>query len=171
MSDATADIGKIGQQAQAAGAPLIAADGIPLKQKLAQTTRRMKWQAFLLTVPLVLFLLISFVMPIGQMLLRSMHNPAGSNVMPNFAVSIQDWDGEGLPSEAMFEIFVKDMIKAKESNEIGKTIGNLATRVNYELPGSRSLFTRTARKAKNITEGPYKKALFGLNKKRGRRSC
>ena len=146
-------------------APLVAADGTPLKQKLARTTRRMKWRAFLLTVPLVLFLLISFVLPIGQMLYRSLYNPAGSNVMPNFAVAIQEWDGEDLPSEEIFEVFVKDMISAKANREVGKTIGNLATRVNYELPGSRSLFTKTARKAKKIEEPPYKDALFAIDKK------
>ena len=146
-------------------APLIAADGVPLKQKLARTTRRMKWQAFLLTVPLVVFLLISFVLPIGQMLYRSMYNPAGSNVMPQFAVAIQKWNGEGLPSEEIFKVFVEDMTAAKKNREVGKTIGNLATRVNYELPGSRSLFTKTARKTKNITEGPYKEALLAIDKK------
>ncbi len=146
-------------------APLIAADGVPLKLKLARTTRRMKWRAFLLTVPLVLFLLIAFVMPIGEMLYRSMHNPTGSNVMPQFSVAIQDWDGEGLPSEEIFKIFVEDMTAAKKNREVGKTIGNLATRVNYEIPGSRSLFTRTARKTKNIKEGPYKEALLALDQK------
>ncbi|MEE9313478.1 MAG: ABC transporter permease [Rhizobiaceae bacterium] len=146
-------------------APLVAADGTPLKQKLARTTRRMKIKAFLLTLPLVLFLLISFVMPIGQMLYQSIHNPTGSSVMPNFAKEIQSWDGEGLPSEKLFEIFVKDLAEAKKSREVGKTVGNLAIRVNYELPGSTSLIKKTARKAKKITEGPYKEALFAIDKK------
>jgi putative spermidine/putrescine transport system permease protein len=145
--------------------PLIAADGIPLKQKLAKTTRRMKMQAFLLTVPLVLFLLVSFVLPIGQMLYRSVHNPTGSNVMPNFAVAIKNWDGQGLPSEEIFEVFVKDMALARKNREVGKTIGNLATRVNYEIPGARSLFTKSARRAGRITEGPYKEALFAIDKR------
>ncbi len=145
------------------GEPLIAADGIPLKQKLAKTTRRMKVQAFLLTVPLVLFLIVAFVLPIGQMLYRSVHNDTGSKVMPNFAVSIQEWDGQGLPSEEIFEVFVKDMASAKKNREVGKTIGNLATRVNYEIPGARSLFTKSARKAGKVTEGPYKEALFAID--------
>ncbi len=149
----------------AASEPLIAADGIPLKQKLAKTTRRMKMQAFLLTVPLVLFLLVSFVLPIGQMLYRSVHNPTGSNVMPNFAVAIKNWDGQGLPSEEIFEVFVKDMALARKNREVGKTIGNLATRVNYEIPGARSLFTKSARRAGRITEGPYKEALFAIDKR------
>ena len=95
-------------------APLLAADGTPLKEKLARTTRRMKMRAFLLTVPLVLFLLVSFVLPIGQMLYRSLHNPTGSNVMPNFTAVIKDWDAnQGIPSDDIIEVFVKDMALAR----------------------------------------------------------
>ena len=165
MTDATLGMSKVQHLAPVVDAPLVAADGMPLKQKLAKTTRRMKLRALALTLPLVLFLLIAFVAPIGEMLFRSFHSPVGTNVMPQFAEAIQTWDGEGLPSEELFEIFVKDMAAAKKSREIGKTIGNLATRINYELPGSRGLFTSSARKVGKITEGPYKEALIAINKK------
>jgi len=144
---------------------LLTSDGIPLKQKLVQTTKKARSRAFLLTLPLVLFLIISFVVPIGQMLFRSVHNPAGTNVLPNFAVAIKNWDGIGFPSEETFELFVKDMQIARKNREIGKTVGNLATRMNYAIPGSRSLFTSTSRKLSTITEGPYKEALFKIDKK------
>ncbi|MEP0944963.1 MAG: ABC transporter permease [Rhizobiaceae bacterium] len=157
MTDATMSKGE---------APLLAADGMPLKEKLARTTRRMKMRAFLLTVPLVLFLIVSFVLPIGQMLYRSFHNPTGSNVMPNFTQAIKNWDAEqGIPSDDVVKIFVEDMASARKNREVGKTIGNLATRVNYEIPGSRSLFTKTARRAGKITEGPYFDALVKIDKR------
>lgn len=140
-------------------------DGVPLKVSLARATRRQRIQALVLVLPLLLFLLVAFVLPIGEMLFRSFYSPVGSSVMPSFTKVIKDWDGEGLPPEAMFEVFVKDMTQARESNEIGKTIGNLATRINYEIPGSRGLFTKSARKVKNITEGPYKEALIALDKR------
>ena len=141
------------------------ADGVSLKQKLAQTTRRARIRALLLTLPLIIFITISFVVPIGQMLFRSVYNPAGSNVLPSFSISIQQWDGQGLPSEAMFEDFVKDMQLARINRITGKTVGNLATRVNYEIPGSRSLFTKSSRKMKKIKQGPYKEALIAIDKK------
>lgn len=134
-------------------------DGVPLKVSLARATRRQRIQALVLVLPLLLFLMVAFVLPIGEMLFRSFYSPVGSSVMPNFTKVIKDWDGDGLPPEAMFEVFVKDMTQARESNEIGKTIGNLATRINYEIPGSRGLFTSSARKVKNITEGPIRKPL------------
>lgn len=145
--------------------PILTADGTPLKTKLAQTTRTLKWKAFLLTLPLVLFVIITFVLPIGQMLYRSAHNPTGSAVMPQFAETIQEWDGQGLPDDRFVEVFVKDLALAKKNRDIGKTVGNLATRVNYEMPGSRSLITSTARKAAKIKKGPYLKALIKINKK------
>jgi len=140
-------------------------DTLPLKQKLAKTTAIQRRRAFLLTLPLVLFLLISFVFPIGQMLFNSMHNDKVSGVVPKFAVAIQSWDGQSLPSEEIFEIFVKDLAIAKKVREVGRTAGNMATRINYEMPGSRSLFTKSARKVGKITEGPYKEALIKLDKK------
>ena len=153
-------------QAVAQDAPLVAADGTPLKVKLAQTTRRLKLRALLLTMPLVLFLLVSFVFPIGEMLFRSIHNPTASNVVPNFAVAIQDWDAdEGIPGEEIIAVFVQDLKAAAKNREVGKTVGNLATRVNYEIPGSRSLFTKTARKIKRWEEGPFKERLLDLDKK------
>ena len=144
---------------------LVAYDGTPLKQKLAQTTRRLRWRAFLLTLPLVLFLLISFVFPIAELLVRSFHNSTVSKVAPNFAVAIQEWDGKGYPSEEILKVFIDDIKVARKNRIVGKTVGNLATRINYELPGTRSLFTKSARKFSKITEGPYKEALFKIDKK------
>ncbi len=147
--------------------PIYADDGVPLKTKLAKTTRRAKFRAFLLTVPLLAFLLISFVWPIGKMLIRSVNNPIATNVLPDFAKAIQDWDESksDYPPEAVFELFVKNMAEARSNREPGKTIGNIAVRTNYEMPGTGSLFKSTGRKVRNITEGPYKEALFELNKK------
>jgi putative spermidine/putrescine transport system permease protein len=141
------------------------ANTLPLKEKLAKTTAIQRRRAFLLTLPLVLFLLISFVFPIGQMLFNSIHNNKVSAVVPDFATAIQAWDGQGLPSEATFEIFVKDLAKAKKVREVGRTVGNMATRINYEMPGSRSLFTKSARKVGKIKQGPYKEALIKIDKK------
>ena len=141
-------------------------DGIPLKQQLARTTAIQKRRALFLTLPLLLFLLVAFVVPISKMLFQSVHNDKVSSVVPEFSRAIKSWDGEGLPSEWIFEVFVKDLARARQVREIGRTVGNLATRVNYELPGSRSLLTSTARKAKKI-KAPYKENLIKLDKKWG----
>lgn len=148
-------------------APLVTADGVPLKQKLARTTRAMKMRALFLTLPLVFFITIAFVIPIGQMLHRAVYNPTVTEVAPNFSEAIKTWDADSSewPPEEIVEIFVKDLATARKNREVGKTVGNLATRINYEMPGSRSLFTKTARRAEKISEGPgpYRQALIDVD--------
>ena len=49
---------------------IMAADGRTLKSSLNRALRRQKLRALLLITPLLLFILITFVVPIGQMLFR-----------------------------------------------------------------------------------------------------
>jgi len=167
MATAADDVLARGQGLPGQSGQILADDGVPLKVKLARTTRRIRLRAFLLTLPLLLFLLVTFVIPIGQMLWRSAHNPTLTNVLPNFATAIQSWDetASEYPDESVFEIFVSDMKAAAKNKEVGRTIGNVAVRNNYEMPGTASLFKSTGRKVKNLEEGPYKEALFEINKK------
>jgi len=162
MVSAVQDLSTDNQSAQ-----ILTDDGVPLKLKLARTTRRARIRAFLLTVPLLLFLVVTFVIPIGKMLTRSVHNPTVTNVLPAFSEAIKSWDetASEYPDEAILEIFVNDMKSARKNREIGKTIGNIAVRTNYEIPGTASLFKSTGRKVKTLEEGPYKEALFEINKK------
>ncbi|MEO1067114.1 MAG: ABC transporter permease [Pseudomonadota bacterium] len=143
---------------------LTTADGVPLKKKLAQSLRRSRLRAFMLTAPLVLFILVSFILPIGQMLTRSINNDAFGAALPNTAAALLEWDQsaspDGLPDEAMFEMFVQDLTEARAN----RTIGRAATRINYDFSGTRSLFMSAARKAKRI-EAPYKDSVLALNKK------
>ena len=50
---------------------ILTTDGIPLKISLQKTERKNKIRAFLLVFPLLLFIIVTFVVPIGDMLLRS----------------------------------------------------------------------------------------------------
>ena len=60
-------------------AVLSTADGTPLRAALARASRRARWKALALVLPLLLFVLMTFVVPIGQMLYRSVANPAFSD--------------------------------------------------------------------------------------------
>ncbi len=51
--------------------PMLSADGIPLKKSLQIALRRQKLRALALIAPLLLFVLISFIAPIAEMLFRS----------------------------------------------------------------------------------------------------
>ena len=90
-------------------------DGTPLKERLAKAMAIQRRRALLLTMPLVIFLVVSFVIPIGQLLWKSVYNPTVSDVLPNFAIDIQQWDGQNLPSETVFQTFVRDLVTAKKN--------------------------------------------------------
>ena len=77
-------------------------DGVPLKESLRRAERRNKTRAFLLVVPLALFIIITFVVPIFDMLLRSVDDKQINTVFPRTFELYKQWDGEELPSEKMY---------------------------------------------------------------------
>jgi putative spermidine/putrescine transport system permease protein len=132
--------------------------GIALVRKLRRAERRKKITALLLVMPLLLFVTITFVLPIFDMALRSIDNPEVREVLPRTVTALEDWDGQGLPDEAVFAALVKDMIEGRES----RTTGRVATRLNYEISGMRSAINSTARRASRL-EPPYRDALIAIN--------
>ncbi len=150
--------------AQSAGETLVTADGIPLKVSLARAQRRGKLKAIGLVVPLFLFILVAFFVPILDMLFRSVENQLVGQVMYRTAPMLHQWDersGE-LPDEAVFAALVEDFREAQET----KSSGKVGRRLNYEKPGFSGLFRKTARKI-NTVEPPYQQAFIDLDKKWG----
>ena len=141
------------------------ADGVPLKTKLRRATRINRIRAFMLVVPLLVFLLVSFIAPIVDMLFRSVDNPRISALLPETVAALEQWDGMKLPDEAAFETLAKELKLRREDRNLGK----VATRLNYERGGMRSLITKTARKLKRIERGPYKEAMVKIDKRWGQR--
>jgi putative spermidine/putrescine transport system permease protein len=136
-----------------------AADGTPLKDSLRRSMRRAKTKALLLVAPLGLFILFSFVLPIADMVTRSFYSPEIQNVLPETAELLGDWDGEGLPGEEIYATFAKELAQADED----RNVGVVSQRVNYVMPGARSLFSGTARKLGDIESGPYKPKLIEID--------
>jgi putative spermidine/putrescine transport system permease protein len=131
-------------------APVLAADGTPLKQSLARALRRQKLQAFALIAPLLLFVILTFVIPIISMLFRSVENQIVSETLPGTVEAIQEWDvslGE-TPSEDVFVNLFFDLFNASEAKEHTK----LGTRLNYEDTGLASMFRTTGRSVADIGE-------------------
>jgi putative spermidine/putrescine transport system permease protein len=142
---------------------MLDASGIPLKVALAKAEKSKRQKAFLLAFPLLIFILVSFIYPITLMLFRSVDNPAINANLPNFSLEIQSWDGQSVPDERIFAILADDLRTAA----IAKNQGKVATRLNYDIPGARSMITGTARKIKKKTEGPYKEWFIETNKRWG----
>jgi putative spermidine/putrescine transport system permease protein len=136
-----------------------AADGTPLKQKLAQTLRRQKLQALALIAPLFFFIVLSFLLPILQMLQNAFYDPDIAETMPQTVELISKWDGKDLPSEEIFAAFAADMKAAHKS----KTSAKIGKRLNYEIPTLKSKVTVTARKLEKVEQGPWKDAVIAID--------
>ena len=150
--------------ATTAQSPLVTADGIPLKVSLARAQRRGKLKAIGLVVPLFLFILVAFFVPILDMLFRSVENQLVGEVMHRTAPKLHQWDesnGE-LPDEAVFAALAEDFRESEET----KLSGKVGRRLNYEKPGFSGLFRKTARKIGTV-EPPYQQAFIDLDKKWG----
>ena len=138
-------------------------NGVPLKEQLAKAERKKKMTAFLLVTPLLLFIIITFVLPIGSMLLRSVENPRMVELMPQLVESLEQWGGEDLPGEETYQILFEEIQKNIETGDIGK----VANHVNYNLAGARSMILKSKRKFKKITEAPYKEQIIAADARWG----
>lgn len=146
----------------AAPALLTTSDGRPLKSALAQAQLRAKQRAFLLVLPLLAFIVITFVVPIGQMLHQSVYNDKFSSNMPRMVAWFEENPAGTEPDEAAYAALVQDIQEAAAA----RSIGEVGTRVNYEYSGTRSLFTSAGRKFKSF-EPPYMEKVLAEEPKWG----
>jgi putative spermidine/putrescine transport system permease protein len=137
--------------------PLLTADGVPLKESLQKSLRQARLRAVLLVAPPLLFLIFLFVIPIGDMLTRSVEDWEINRVLPRTFEAFEAWDKQSDPPEALFEAMYLDL-KEAEKIDIGKS----SVRMNYAEPGWRSLVKITARRIKRI-EPPYKEAFIEID--------
>ncbi len=142
--------------------PLVTADGTPLKISLQRSLRRTKMRAAILVLPPFLFLLLIFIVPIGDLLLRSIDDKGINETLPRTFAEYAKWDGEELPGEAMFEAMYLDITTADKL-----LLGRASTRMNYEKSGWRSLIKKSARKFKKLEGPPYKEAMIDADKRWG----
>ena len=110
-------------------------DGRSLRDALRKSERVSRRRAFYLVLPILLFLLITFVFPLLQFIARSVYNPEVAHFLPNVSSAISSWDGNEVPDEAVFAAMVKDMKTGYEE----RTIGRVAAQINRQLPGYRSV--------------------------------
>ncbi|EIE48835.1 polyamine ABC transporter permease [Salipiger aestuarii] len=137
-----------GDATEGSAGPMMAADGTPLKKSLARALRMQKMRALMLIAPLLLFVLVTFIAPIADMLFRSVENDIVSDTMPRTTAVLADWDGQGMPPETAFEAAYFDLYIAAER----KLHTRLGTRLNYEQTGASSLFRKSGRGLDDIGE-------------------
>ena len=129
---------------------ILTTDGIPLEVSLKKAEKKNKIKAFLLVAPLLLFLIITYIFPIGEMFTRSIDDKMITNMLPKTFKEMESWDGQELPPEEVFSAFYYDYKALVEKQEHGK----LGQRLNKEKNGFNSTTKRLFRniKRKKIDE-------------------
>jgi len=148
-------------------------DGKDLKQRLAQAERRNKIRAFSLVLPLLIFISFTFLAPIGYIMGKSFFNDRVSSLLPETIIALKDWtpsSADDTPPVSAFNALARDITAARKAQDLGK----LATRLNYDRSGMRSLVMKSGRKASKLLKkdqppADWKQALIKIDKRWGKR--
>ena len=145
--------------------PVLAADGTPLKKSLQRALRRQKMRALMLIAPLLVFVLLTFIAPIADMLFRSVENEIVSDTIPKTVAALRDWDETSgdAPGEPVFAALAADLQVAVRE----KTHTRLGSRLNYENTGISSLMRKTGRKVVRWdleADAPFKEKFLDVDK-------
>ena len=136
----------------------VAASNMSLSEQYRRSGKEARRGTFLLVLPLLAFLTVTFFLPIANMLNRSVEDPTIAQLLPRAAEALRSWNGKGRPLTSAIGALRDDLARAQR---IG-TVGKIATRLNYERAGMRSLIVKTAREAENF-QLPYAQAFNAVD--------
>lgn len=95
----------------------------------------------LLAAPLVLFILVLFLWPVGRFLALAVDNSDIADNLPRTILALEGWsEAQGLPGDEVFAALVADLAEARRAGKDGL----LAQLINQRLVGSRFLVIKTA---------------------------
>jgi putative spermidine/putrescine transport system permease protein len=106
-----------------------------LRKALSRAEERRKWRAFSLTLPLLVFLLLTLLVPIAALLMRAVENPEVAKALPTTVAALANWDRKSQPQARAYAALVQDLSHLPDTSDAGA----LARRLNSEVPGARSL--------------------------------
>ena len=120
---------------------MMAGGTLDLAAQLGRAERRRKTRAFALTLPLLAFLLVFFLVPLASLLVRAVENPEVADTLPRTGQALADWDRISPPPAAAYAAVLADLSALEETAQAGV----LARRLNSEVAGGRSLVMGTYR--------------------------
>ena len=112
-----------------------------------------------LVLPLVAFIGVTFLAPVGTMLVRSVYDPVVADALPDTLAALRQWDGEGAPGEAVYAAAARELLRARDE----RTLGRIASRVNRVQGGLRSVLVRSVRRLREVDAGPWRAALIAID--------
>jgi len=136
---------------------ILTADGRPLKAGLRRALRAQKIRAMLLIAPLFIFIMVTFVAPIADMLFRSIENQIVSETFPHTVVALdRDWeDLDTFPPDSVYAALAYDLSEAVERRQHTR----VGSRLNYESTGIASLFRKSGRQVGKVGEPQARKLI------------
>ena len=120
---------------------------------------RVRLRALSLVAPLIIFVGVTFVAPLGTMFMRSVHDPVVADALPKTLVLLNDWNAEELPSEIIFATLAEEIKRASSE----RTIGRVAGRINRVQGGFRGLVTRTEQELRTSNQGPWREIMVSID--------
>ncbi|MEO8014754.1 ABC transporter permease [Polaromonas sp.] len=122
--------------------PLVAdTTGPALAAQLRRVERRKRLRAIALTLPLLIFLAVTFLVPLGALLVRAVENPEVAGTLSRTGDTLAGWDRKAAPPDAAYAALLADLAAIPETAQAGV----LARRLNSEVSGARSLIMGTYR--------------------------
>jgi putative spermidine/putrescine transport system permease protein len=112
-----------------------------------------------MVLPLFLFLLATFIVPIGSMLGRAFFDREIAEILPRVTAELARWDGRELPPDAAYAALIEDVRAARAAG----TLASAATRLNYDVAGFRSLLFATGRRLGGEVGGSPREALSAID--------
>jgi len=135
-----------------------------LTRQLAAAERRNKVKAFLLVLPLLLFVLASFIVPIASLVWQGGYSDTFANALPETSKLLGAWDSRSPVSEDLIKSFVTELKASKLKDPAIPT--RVATVVNREQSGSVSKFKQVM--SASDLASPYKEKLSALSSEWGK---
>lgn len=114
---------------------------LTLAAQLGRVERRKRLRAIALTLPLLIFLMVTFLVPLGALLVRAVENPEIAGTLGKTGTALADWDRKTAPPDAAYAALLEDFTAIPETSQAGI----LARRLNSEVSGARSLVMSTYR--------------------------
>lgn len=102
--------------------------------------------ALVLLLPLLLFDAAFFVIPIAQILYKSIDNPIVARVLPRMTAALKDWEGPEIPGESVFAALHEDL----KTSLADRTTAAAAKRLNFSVPGFRNFLLKSANRSRRF---------------------
>ncbi|MCY1357268.1 NifC-like ABC-type porter [compost metagenome] len=135
-----------------------------LKKELRHAERANRVRAFLLVLPLLAFVVMFFILPLGTMLVRSVESANVTDLLPETSAELREWDGKTPLEPEVYSTFAKELVELREAG----TIGRLAGMLNQQRSGMRSLILSSARKIDPASATPAREQLIQADPRWGK---